>query len=243
MDTAKLSKDELKIDEAGASGSMAVASAPTTRWPKWKKWWVRGFVFALVVVIAIDVSPQNVPGMPSLQYFLRPVLRATGLWQGEWTLFAPNPAINNGWVSAEIYGVTSVASENSSLSGPLTWNSPYWNRIGNWEKFYRFRYVNYYNRLPFREQETADDFADFILREVAGPAVTAARLVPLRRAGEPATEANTFLVDRQDSGGIEVRLFHNNLSMIMPEDGSFPPRAEETWMSVSRNLTIRKFQP
>ncbi len=214
---------------------------PVAHWPIWKQCSVRLLVLVLPVVIAIDALPTMIPGIDFPKYYISPVLRSVGLWQGEWTLFAPNPSINNGWISAEIDGIPSIS--DPSTTEILTWNSPYWSRVTSWEKFYRFRYVNFYNRLPFREQDAANDFSEFIARETLGSRLSASRVAPLRRAGEPATEGTALLPVGPEKLDIEVRLYHNNLTIILPEDGSLPSRDEETWMAVSRNLTIWKFQP
>jgi hypothetical protein len=208
-----------------------------------KKTWVRLLILVLPIIIAIDAAPRTVPGIDFLQYHLTPPLRFLGLWQGRWTLFAPNPVINNGWISAEIYGVQKLNDQGYMEKETLTWNSPYWNRYSSWEKFYRFRHVNYYNRLPYREQEAANDFAEYLYRQLASPPVQAVSVgAPLRRAGEPATGIE-WEAAGIPANSVEVHLYLNNLNIIMPDDGTLPLHDEETWMSVSRNLTIRKIQP
>ena len=76
----------------------------------------------MLSVIIIEVLPYNFRGkqIGSTNYVkecIAPATRFAGLWQGEWPLFAPNPGINNSWISAEIEAPT----------GELEcWNSTYW---------------------------------------------------------------------------------------------------------------------
>lgn len=114
-------------------------------------------LFALIVicVICVDSMPYH-RSLQGVKKGLSAVLNRVGLWQGGWSMFAPNPVINNGWYSAEI----------RSRSGEVTnWDSPIWGRTSGWEKFINFRHMNYYNRLSASWNTAAlYDLADYLAR-------------------------------------------------------------------------------
>ena len=81
-------------------------------------------------------------------------LDCVGLWQRPWTLFAPDPRKDFGWLSADL-----IASDGSSTR----WASPFWSELSVYDKFVGFRSLNYYGR--FRDpliQSVSDDLADYI---------------------------------------------------------------------------------
>ena len=187
---------------------------------------IRGFVLMAIIAIAIDTAPEWKFVKP-LQEYLRPILSYAGLWQGDWALFAPNPTVNNGWLSAEFYvqGLPKLASNGK----PQSWNSPIWSSFSAWTKFYRFRHINYFNRVAYRGKNVIDDLADFIARTELGPEFhfTAANSVDS--------------VNTDDAHAIELRLFKNRLELVLPDDGSLPSPEETIWMSLSSNLALRKY--
>jgi hypothetical protein len=190
--------------------------------------WIRCFAAITLIVIAIDTAP-NWKFVSALQEYLRPALNVTGLWQGDWPLFAPNPVVNNGWISAEFYTQSNQAPMLASDGKPLSWNSPIWSEFNSWTKFYRFRHINYFNRAAHRGQKVIDDLADFVARTELGPEFHFVETEPVdgRLVG--------------DSPPIEIRLFMNRMQIVLPDDGSLPSPEETTWMSVSSNLTLRKY--
>ena len=129
---------------------------------------IRCFVALALLTIAIDTAPRSAVTNP-LQDLIRPALNVAGLWQGDWPLFAPNPTINNGWLSAEFYPVGGKSPILTDDGKPLGWNSPIWSEYDVWNKFYRFRHVNYFNRVPYRGKDPLDDLADYIARTTLGP--------------------------------------------------------------------------
>ena len=190
--------------------------------------WIRCFAAITLIAVAIDTAPEWKFVTP-LQEFLRPALNVTGLWQGDWPLFAPNPVINNGWISAEFYAQSSQSPMLASDGKPLSWNSPIWSEFNSWTKFYRFRHINYFNRAAHRGQNVIDDLADFVARTELGPDFHFVETVP---------EDGRLVVA---SSPIELRLSMNRLQIVLPDDGSLPSPEETIWMSVSSNLTLRKY--
>ncbi len=188
---------------------------------------IRCFVAIALVIIATDTAPRWQVVTP-LQNQLRPVLNLTGLWQGDWPLFAPNPVINNGWISAEFYASGETSPLLDSDNKPLGWNSPIWSECTSWNKFYRFRHMNYFNRAAYRGKDVLDDLSDYIAREKLG--------------------SNFHFVEaRPNQGGphdvslVELRLSKNGLQIVLPEDGTLPSPEETTWIYVGSSLGLRKY--
>lgn len=162
----------------------------------------------LVVAMFLDVCPNSwsLIGLP--KSWLSAVLNRVGLWQGDWSMFAPDPETDNGWISAEL-----VDAEQTSSS----WNSPIWSEVDSWGKFYRFRHINFYNRLPQNVNLLAwGDFADYLARDA-----------------EHRTHVRIA----------KISLYRNHLNLLRPEDGSLPSRDEEMWTTSSEFLTQRIYQP
>lgn len=83
------------------------------------------------------------------------------------------------------------------------WDSPLWSRATGWDKFVQFRHINYYNRI-FQSWCMAGA-RDFI----------------------------KYLFKTFDQPLESVQLHINRMDLIMPEDGSLPPRDEAEWRLVS----------
>lgn len=196
---------------------------------------IRIFITVALVMMAIDTCPSEWPGARKLKSWVSPVLNLLGLWQGEWPLFAPNPVINNAWLTAEFY---EAQNENSGqFQTPIkTWNSPFWFKHGPGEKFYRFRHVNYFNRLPYSHLQKIEDFGDYITRKHFGT-----NYHPTLQVQDKGSVTN-LSVD-QKSNAIVLKLFGNRLNIAMPDDGTLPTREEIVWVSVGENLLIRAYQP
>ena len=77
------------------------------------------------------------------------------------SLFAPDPELHAWWFEAEI----------DDGSGTLRhWVSPQWPLASNLEKFYRFRELNYYDRLGQTANEAAlADFANWVRQQQVAP--------------------------------------------------------------------------
>ncbi len=172
-----------------------------------------------MLVILIDTAPPQLFGVKQAQARLHPLLNFCGLWQGRWTLFAPNPKINNSWLSAEVYEPNGKLNE--------IWNSIYWPETNGWERFRGFRHINYNNRIQTVNKEAADDFADYLARHLIA---ATAHSVPLD--GSTAS-----------SGRWRIVLSRNELNISLPDDGTLPTREETLWIVASKNLTVREYLP
>ncbi len=120
-----------------------------------RKHLIRCFFVAVVVLLVVDAFPMQSWMLP----VKRPVALLTdvsGLRQGSWSMFTPNPVINNRWISAEM---------QTKDGRKLNWDSPLWSRASTWDKFVQFRHVNYYNRVhqPWC-RAGRNDFLDYIAR-------------------------------------------------------------------------------
>jgi hypothetical protein len=200
---------------------------PVTPIPAGRRIAVRWFMLVITAFIAVDAGPGAFPVVARAKQVVSPILTRIGLWQGEWTLFAPNPAINNAWVSAEI------RDPNGELE---TWNSTYWAGTSGWERFRGFRYINYSNRLPTQDQAVADDYADYLARQLISPTAQPLNL-------SPDASSNASPPTQTPAEAWKLSLFRSQLNLSLPEDGSLPPRDEVLWISTSKNLAIREYLP
>lgn len=122
---------------------------------------VRLFTISIILVMLLDTLPHNWLWLTPAQNRLTSLLNRVGLWQGEWPLFAPDPIVNNGGLSADLYLADGTQ---------LLWNSRSWARASTWQKFVGFRHVNYYNRVALpRYTPAADDFVDYLVRQTDDP--------------------------------------------------------------------------
>lgn len=188
----------------------------------------RLFARLLVLIVLTFIFVEAAPGRLSITRWARPklspVLTRLGLWQGEWTLFAPNPGINNAWLSAEIY---------PPHGDVRMWNSTYFAEASGWELFLHFRHINYNNRLHATDRAAADDFADYLARRLISPTARPIEALPTDAQESSALENDAW----------ELSLFRSQLNLTMPDDGSLPTREETLWISTSENLTVRRYAP
>lgn len=166
---------------------------------------IRIFFIVTVVVIVADIIPPNWPGASRPKQWLSSFLNRVGLWQGQWMMFTPNPMINNAYLTAEI--------ENEDGT-KVFWDSPDWKFAVSWKKFYRFRHMNFYNRIYLPGSSSAtNDFADYLARTVSNSTVRKLTLVRVP------------------------------MTMVIPEAGSFPRRDDTIWISSSNFVTERIYDP
>ncbi len=97
-----------------------------------------GAVLLLVGVMAIDALPSCHLAHQRAQVRLDPLLDQTGLWQGNWNLFAPDVDKLNACLLAEFY---------SSDGRTYRWQSPDPAKMGPVEKFRYFRWLEYYDSV------------------------------------------------------------------------------------------------
>lgn len=138
----------------------------------WKRPMIRCLVVLFLVGCVIDGLPHEWKWGAIPKACVDPIWQRLGLWQGQWSMFTPHPVLNNGWTEVEWVDT----DQNRHV-----WSSPDWKAASGWEKFYRFRHVNYFNRLDGRP--AADEgLLDYIVREESkGQPVTRAQLFQYRR--------------------------------------------------------------
>lgn len=175
----------------------------------------RTFSVVMMFIIVINIIPGFTWDVIQLKLSLKTHLQKLGLWQGEWPLFAPNPVLNNAWVSADIYQRGQLIE---------TWNSPFWSQVSAREKFVRFRYVNFFNGLAGRDQAVKNDFADYIMRTEIDE--------PLKSTKVDSTTPEW-----------EVRLFRSKLNLSLTPGEPLPKRDDNIWLTTSERLGVRGYEP
>lgn len=187
---------------------------------RWRRAAARSFFVVFATVVLIDIAPRNWAWMRPVKQAVCPHLNYCGFWQGQWTLFAPNPILNNAWLSAEIYRPDGSQQE--------VWNSTYWANSSGWERFVGFRRMNYRNQISAAHPDAANDFADYLARQLISPT---AQAVPYSEA--PAAQQPTW----------RLVLTRNQMNFVLPDDGTLPTREQTLWISSSKNLAVREYLP
>lgn len=185
---------------------------------------VRVFVALSAACIAIQTLPAGWPWVAVLKPPVQRVLDPIGIWQGEWPLFAPDPIPTNAWLTAEIY------APDGSLE---FWNSTYWADASGYEKFRRFRFMNYYTRAPINGQAAIDDFCDYLASQEIGPNLEA-------ESYDPEAEAESQ-DDASRKPAWRIRLYKSELKQIDQPDLRLPSRDEAISVASSKILTDRKY--
>ena len=192
---------------------------------------IRWFVAIVGVCIAMDTIPRERFPASEMQDWLHRQLDRLGLSQGSGPLFAPNPALNNGILVAEV---------TDRKGDSATWSSIDWAQADPWVKFVRFRHMNYLQRLP-RNAIAAGDFAEYLLRAI-----------PEREkviASVRWSEDNEMLPPVElDAPLREVRLYHYRDSMVLGEgvagvDAPLPPQCQTVWSTQIGFLARRPREP
>lgn len=169
--------------------------------------------------MALDAVPWGVMPSDRPKEMLGEFTNRAGIWQGQWMMFAPNPSVNNYWLTADVY---------NSDGTPQMWSSPYWANAGTVEKFRRFRFLNYYNRLQLpQHQHAAEDFTQFLSHSALGePGLLNEYL-----------EGGLVLPERWgEAEPHRVVLYANGLRMHSPEDDSMPLKDDITWITFSESI-------
>ncbi len=213
---------------------------------------VKAFFLVLVAVIAIDTVPfGRVAGQGpfafvyDLKVRMRPALRAIGLWQGEWQLFAPNPVLSNSWWTIEAKGEWAAELEEADgqrasalqLPNGYSWSSPYWGGMSAMEKTYKRRHVSYFRRMSDFPRMVVRDYVDYWVRERFGD-----RLTPMKE--QPSDFFNGGPIEEKkfdEPAELELIVFRNEMKLAFPDDGSLPNREETTWMSVTEKYLHRRY--
>ena len=106
------------------------------------------------------------------------------------------------------------SAEMTTKDGKITnWDSPLWSRASVWDKFVQFRHVNYYNRV----------YQPWCL--------PGAKDYMNYRARQSAEELES------------IQLHQNHLELVMPEDGTLPPRDEAEWRLITEPWIGNKVIP
>jgi hypothetical protein len=210
----------------------------TTTPGRWGRAIIRLFFLLFAAVLFIDTSPSTWSWLRPAKLFICPALNACGLWQGQWTLFAPAPIINNAWLSAEIYRPDGSRQE--------VWNSTYWAKSSGWERFVGFRQMNYRNRMAAIDPRAADDFADYLARQLISPTAHPVNLpeaLPTDAEAAALAQSDDSAQTVDDDRPWRLVLSRNQLNIALPDDGTLPKRDETLWISSSKNLAVREYQP
>ena len=110
-------------------------------WARIRRWAINTFIAAMLAILAIDALPL---APTSLRVLIQPFIAATGIAQGQWTLFAPEPDRVNRRLRAEIEypGGTKVQ-----------WATPIWRERSAGEVFVNHR------RRRWWDQVVSPDYA------------------------------------------------------------------------------------
>ncbi len=107
-----------------------------------------------------------------------------------------------------------VSAQMKTQTGQtLIWDSPLWARASIWDKFVQFRHVNYYSRIN---------------QTWCIPAAHDYLNYKFHNAPEPLES---------------IQLNLNRMEIMMPEDGSLPPRDEAQWMLATEPWLSRSEVP
>ncbi len=177
------------------------------------------FFCVLASSLILDAIPWSWTSLVPAKESLSSLYNRIGLWQGEWPLFAPNPVVDNGWLSADYTDVE---------GNRYTWNSPHWVQTDAWSRFYRFRHVNLYNRIHLLQNVRGlRSFTEYLSRTVSTD--------PSLRIADP-LQPTPPVATAPDPGGAnkripiaEMKIYRIGKQMSLPTDGTLPPRSEVMW--------------
>lgn len=99
-----------------------------------RPWLVNAVIAGVVGLMIVDGLPSVGKAHDRLRRVIDPVLDKSGLWQGGWELFAPEPDRVNVMVTAVVTYVDGTSR---------VWRSPDWTSMTPWEKFRHFRFMEY----------------------------------------------------------------------------------------------------
>ena len=126
------------------------------------------FIAGLLCVLVTDALPPLGAFHRRLKDWIDPLMDVTGLWQGDWELFAPDVIKRSARMSAEIRCTNDVT---------LVWQSPLLHTLPIAERFLRFRDGEFFDTIRNDDQAGAwGSLADYLTR------TEVARLAPGERA-------------------------------------------------------------
>lgn len=132
---------------------------------------VNVFIVAFLAVIVIDGFPTVHLLHTYAKVWIDPLIDVTGLWQGGWSVFAPQIDRQNHHVEVHI------EYEDGSTAH---WRSPHWSRLSALEKLRQFRVMEYTEQLNMRSNAAIrPHFARYLARELQPASGVAARSVTI----------------------------------------------------------------
>lgn len=215
-----------------------------------KRTTIKLFVLALFTLIAIDTAPVGMSSdakafslVYQIKVKLRPYLRAVGLWQGEWQLFAPDPVLSNNWWTIEARGEMAselrdeLSQSNKPTGATYSWNTPFWGDVSAFEKTYKRRHVSYFRRLSDFPRMVVRDYMDYWVRQRFGDRLRPLEDQPSEYENGVPTSDKTF----DEPADLELIVYRNEMKLAFPDDGSLPNREETVWMSVTEKYVHRRY--
>lgn len=173
-------------------------------------------------LIFIDTLPSTFAHLLPIRGPINATLNTLGLGQGDWPLFAPNPIINNGTIIAEI---------EDKNHRRFQWSSPDWSKQSVWCKFYEFRQINYFQRLPYYPL-ACENLADYLHRTIPQQQ-TVTPIIDLTPTGNDLTAREFTPPIRQ------FNLYHAKFE-LMTHDGPGLPSTEEVFWSYQMRLLLHQ---
>lgn len=130
-----------------------VSATPTSTWSALAQFSLNAAIATLLALILIDAFTPLAPYLPRA---IQPVMQATGLAQGQWSMFAPSPDTVNARIRAEI---------DYADGQHVTWRSPVWSQLSPAERFVTNRRLEYFDAV-IQPHNTAvwDDFARYLVQ-------------------------------------------------------------------------------
>lgn len=126
-----------------------------------KKTAVNLFLIAWLSVLLIDATPTCGVYHRQLKDRLDPYLDVTGLWQGNWQMFAPSPDRVN------VALVVEAEFEDGTL---VVERSPDWRSLSVWQRFVRFREAEFVDSICKSSSRLAwEAFGEYLHRTVKHP--------------------------------------------------------------------------
>ncbi|GEM_PF-5512102 len=117
---------------------------------------IRGAFLSLLLMMVVGAIPFGAFPDDGPQHTFYKFVGRLGLTPGPWMMFAPEPVVDNGWLTATV---------PSDSQPTVVWKSPEWRDVDGWQKFRHFQSINFYRRLARPENRAAaNDFAAYLQR-------------------------------------------------------------------------------
>ena len=127
----------------------------------YKRYAANAFIAAILVLSLIDGLPEFGATHRRLKALIDPLMDKTGLWQGSWQLFAPEP---------QKYTIRLTAKIDYDEGHSTFWQSPDWSDMSILKRFTTFRMQEYVDYLGNRENAAAlPALADYLARTIRHP--------------------------------------------------------------------------